>query len=105
VGMGDDYESFCSCYANRFARTFGDNPSMGRRDQERMMTDAMNGCNMERGYRQRQAQAEMTQDIKRSGWFDLLFPGATPLKPETPPHRLDDAIPPGQPVQPRPYRP
>ncbi len=80
-GTRSDYDAYCTCYANEYAKMFSVNPSINRSVREAQRTSAMNKCNVVRGFRERLQQSQVLQELKRSGEFEQLFPGSKDLKP------------------------
>lgn len=73
----DDYERYCTCYANTFARTFAKGPTDSIRGREMQMTYALNQCSTGTEIQQELARQRAVEQLKNQGAYDRLFPGAT----------------------------
>lgn len=74
--LKNNYEQYCSCYANSFARSFVKSPTDSIRGREILMTNALNGCNTGTELAERQARQNMINLLKKQGIYETLFPGA-----------------------------
>lgn len=83
--MRADYEEYCSCYANEYALSFAKIPSSSMSAREVHMTRAMNSCNSVGGFRDREEQIKIINDLKKAGKYRPLFPGARKLSPQLSP--------------------
>ncbi|PZP56207.1 MAG: hypothetical protein DI586_04540 [Micavibrio aeruginosavorus] len=71
-----DYEQYCQCYANSFAKTFAKNPTDSVRGREIMMTRALTGCNNGNELAEKRARQNLINRLKEQGIYETLFPGA-----------------------------
>ena len=72
----DDFERYCSCYANTFAKTFAKGPTDSIRGREMQMTYALNQCSTGNEIQQDLARQRAVEQLKNQGVYDRLFPGA-----------------------------
>ena len=73
----NDYESYCRCFANSYARNFSARPTNTIRGREAMMTTALNNCNKGDALGENRARDSLIEQLKQSGIYRYLFPGAT----------------------------
>lgn len=71
-----DYERFCACYANTYAKDFTRRPSDSIRGRERMMTASLDKCSTGNEIAQGRARQNAIDMLKRQGVYDQLFPGS-----------------------------
>lgn len=71
-----DYEQYCQCYANSFAKNFAKNPTDSVRGREIMMTRALTGCNNGNELAEKRARQNLINRLKQQGVYESLFPGA-----------------------------
>ena len=74
--LKNDYEEYCGCYANNFAKNFAKSPTDSIRGREIMMTNALNGCNNSNEIEERRARQNMINQLKKQGLYEALFPSA-----------------------------
>lgn len=74
---GDDYQEFCSCYGNEYARIYAKNPSENQLVVERQMVKAMSKCNVGAINQVKKEQFQIIKKMKKDGTYDTLLPGTT----------------------------
>lgn len=70
-----DYERFCSCYANTYAKNFAQRPSDSIKGRERMMTASLDKCGTGNEIAEDRARQNAIDALKRQGVYNRLFPG------------------------------
>ncbi len=71
-----DYEEYCQCYANSFAKNFARNPTDSVRGREIMMTQALNSCTNGNELAEKRYRQNLINRLKEQGVYETLFPGA-----------------------------
>lgn len=77
-----DYERFCTCYANNYARRFSKNPSDSLLVQEAQMTASLSQCDAGWVTKERLERRDLVEQLKEKGLYNLLFPGAIEFNAE-----------------------
>ncbi len=77
--MRSDYEPFCSCYANDFAKRFAFNPTSSLKINQIMMENSMNQCNAGQPVIDQIVRNEQIEMLKKQGTYEQLFPRAKNL--------------------------
>lgn len=72
----DEPENFCTCYSNTFARKFAAKPAGTYAALEGLMSSALTDCDIGRPVRERQERKELVRQLKQTGEYETLFPGA-----------------------------
>lgn len=85
----NDYEEFCACYANDYAKRFAYAPTSSIKMNQWMMTASMNQCNAAQPIIDRIARKKQIEMMKKNGTYEALFPSAKdlnkPIVPVAPP--------------------
>lgn len=71
-----DYEDFCSCYANSYAKDFSRTPSDSIRGRERMMTASLDRCSTGSEIAEDRARQNAIDLLRSQGVYDRLFPAS-----------------------------
>jgi len=77
-----DYDQYCTCYANTFAKNFTTNPTDSIRGREMIMTRALVSCNTTDEIGERRARDRMIDQLKKQGVYETLFPNVKTNSPE-----------------------
>ncbi|MFA7276238.1 MAG: hypothetical protein WC043_05495 [Pseudobdellovibrionaceae bacterium] len=73
---GADYEEFCTCYANEFARNHEKNPNDSYKVREYQLVQSLLACNVGSMSKERLEKKTLVERFKKSGLYEFLFPGA-----------------------------
>ncbi len=76
-----DYESYCTCYANTFAKNFSQHPSDSIRGRTMMMTSALGECSTGHEIDEKRSRWNLLELLKKQGVYDTLFPAAKTNEP------------------------
>lgn len=71
-----DYEAYCTCYANNFARNFSTRPTDSIRGREILMANALTSCNDKGDLAETRTRKRLIEELKQQGLYKTLFPGA-----------------------------
>ena len=71
-----DYEAYCTCYANNFARNFSKRPTDSIKGREILMARALTGCNDKGDLAESRTRRRLIEELKQQGLYEALFPGA-----------------------------
>lgn len=80
----NDYNEYCACYANTFAKSFSKTPTDSIRVREAVMTNALNVCNKGDQVAQNRARQKLINQLKKQGVYETLFPNAKKDSSEEP---------------------
>ena len=71
-----DYESFCSCYGNAYARAFADKPAITIQENKAVMVRALEQCDVGAPITARINRNAQIKQMEQDGTYDQMFPGA-----------------------------
>ena len=84
--LHSDYEVFCTCYANDYAKRFAYNPTSKPKINQIMMESSMNQCNAGQPVVDKMLRNQQIEYLKKQGRYEELFPSAKSLnQPLVPP--------------------
>lgn len=78
--QGENYEEFCTCYGNEFAKIYSTNPDDNQLVVEDQMIRALGKCNVNAQNERKQDLKAFVERMKKDGNYDVLFPGASESK-------------------------
>lgn len=78
-----DYEEFCTCYGNAYAKEFARNPATTIRGNEQVMAAALQSCNAGAPVMQRMNRNARLNEMKEQGIYEQMFPNARTEKPKS----------------------
>ncbi len=88
VGVRQDAEQFCSCYANTYAKTYAGSPTSNIKINERIMANSLQQCGAANASQLRVEQEREIVKMQENGTYQKLFPGSEGVfytKPKPPP--------------------
>jgi hypothetical protein len=83
--MRTDYEDFCKCFANDYARRFSGTPTTSIKMAEFLTTSSMNQCNGGQPAIDRMTRNKRIEQLKKQGLYETLFPSTKTLHKSTTP--------------------
>lgn len=74
--MRKDFESFCECYGNAYAKSFADKPAISIQENKAVMAQALKQCDAGAPVTARINRNARIQEMEKQGRYDEMFPSA-----------------------------